>query len=173
MFSLFLVKQMPLRYRNIAPVSLVTDKPTVPTSEDLITHQRSDLFCASRLYYLESGHPSKLLKFHVDVDLFFLQDDLLYKYSSTSPDNINERFTQLIVPQPLVDNTLFQIHDSTLSGHPGHDRSLSQARRSYFCPSMMKIYFLTARAVSPALLIDHLLIRVHHSHTQFHRRHGI
>ena len=52
----------------------------------------------------------------IDVDLSFLQNDLLYKSS----------FTQLVVPQSLVDNVLFQIRDSNLAGHPGRDRSYSQ-----------------------------------------------
>ena len=41
----------------------------------------------------------------------------------------------------MVDNILFQIYESTLTGHPGRDRSLSQARRSYFWLSMKKDIF--------------------------------
>ena len=54
---------------------------------------------------------------------------------------MNERFTQLVVLKSLVDKVLFQIHDSNFAGHPGRDRSLSQAKRSYFWPSMRKDIF--------------------------------
>ena len=63
--------------RNIAPVFLITDELTMPTAENFKTHQRLDPLCASHLYYLDSGDPSNLPKLHVNVDLFFLQDDLL------------------------------------------------------------------------------------------------
>ena len=67
---------------NIALVSSITNEPIMPTAEELQTHQRSDPFCNSLIYYLESGDPSNLPKLHVDVDLFCLQNDPLYKSTS-------------------------------------------------------------------------------------------
>ena len=40
---------------NIAPLSLITNEPSMPTAEDFKTHQHSDPLYASLLYYLESG----------------------------------------------------------------------------------------------------------------------
>ena len=74
---------------NDAPVSLITNKPNMLTPEDFKTYQLSDMFCAS-LLYLESGNSPNLPKLHVNVNLFFLQNDLLYKSSSTSPDDLDE-----------------------------------------------------------------------------------
>ena len=82
-----------LSHNNIAHVSLIIDGSTMPTAEDFKKYKCSDTSCASLLYYFESGDPSNLPKLHVNVESFFLQDDHLYKSSSASPDDINERFT--------------------------------------------------------------------------------
>ena len=64
--------------RNIALVSTITNEPIIPTAEELKTRQRSNPFCASLIYYLESS-----------VYLFFLQNDPLYNSSSVSPCDTN------------------------------------------------------------------------------------
>ncbi len=73
--------------------------------------------------------------------MFFIQDDLLYKSSDLSTDDTCERLSQLVLHQSLVNITLNHVHDSSHAGHPGRDRCLAKAKRSYFWLTMRKDIF--------------------------------
>ncbi len=67
--------------RNVATISFMTENPAMPTMDEIRKHQRSDVFCSSVAYYLESGDETNLPKLQVSADTFFMQDDLFYKSS--------------------------------------------------------------------------------------------
>ena len=93
----------------------------------------------STALYPESGDSFSLPRLHVTPDSFELREDILYKSSNVTSHNDSVRHaSQLVVPRALVPVILYHIHDSPLAGHPGKDRSLRQAQRSYFWPSMRK-----------------------------------
>ena len=124
--------------RNVAPVSVVVDDSTLPTTEEIKEKQRSDEFCNQIMYYLESGDESHLPKLQFKPESFFVQDDVLYKSSDVIIDDSNVKLNQMVIPKSLVDVILFHVHDSPLAGHPGRDRCIAQAKRQYFWPSMRK-----------------------------------
>ena len=125
--------------RHIAPVTAITPPQSLPSPEDMKTLQRSDEFCSKVIYYLESGDASSLPKLHVSADSFELKDEILYKIANvTADDDTSRHVSQLVIPQALIPVFLYHIHDSPLAGHPGKDRSLRQAQRSFFWPSMRK-----------------------------------
>lgn len=128
--------------RCIAPVSTLTSSPVLPTLAEFTAHQSSDAFCSRIKYFLDSGDDSNLPKLSVTPDSFFLQDDVLYKSAEISSEYVRERLSHiLVVPQSLVPTILYHVHDSDLAGHPGRDRCLAQARRSYFWLTMRKDIF--------------------------------
>ena len=125
--------------RHVAPVAHLTAPQSLPSPDDIKALQRSDQFCSGIIYYLESGDSSSLPKLHVSPDSFELRDEVLYKSSHvTADDDSVHHASQLVVPQALVPVILYHVHDSPFAGHPGKDRSLRQAQRSYFWPSMRK-----------------------------------
>ncbi len=127
--------------RNVAPVFALVDNPVMPSLDVIKNHQRSDTFCSGIIYYLESGDASNLPQLHANADTFFLQQNLLCKSSEVITDGSSERLSQLVIPTSLVDVILYHIHDLPLAGHPGRDRSIKQAQRSYFWQSMRKDIF--------------------------------
>ena len=125
--------------RNVAHVSLLTDTQSLPTLEEIKTHQRTDPFCSSLIYFLESGDASNLPKMNMSPLSFTLKEDVLYKSENVpSDDESLHNVSQLVIPNSLVEVILFHIHDSPLAGHPGKDRSFRQAQRAYFWPTMRK-----------------------------------
>ncbi len=73
---------------------------------------------------------------------FTLKDDVLYKLTKVPSDNDSSNYvhnvTQLVIPNSLVNVFLFHVHDSPIAVHPGKERSLRQAQRSYFRPTMRR-----------------------------------
>ena len=125
--------------RHVAPVALVPQPQPLPSSDDIKELQRADDFCSRIIYYLESGDITSLPKLHVPPDSFELREEILYKSANVpSEEESLHHVAQLVVPKALVPIVLFHIHDSPLAGHPGKDRSLRQAQRLYFWPSMRK-----------------------------------
>ena len=125
--------------RNVAPVTLLTPSHSLPTLDDIRSLQKTDQFCSSIIYYLNSGDGSTLPKLPMSPDSFVLQDDVLYKSSNIpSEDESLHHVSQLVIPQALVPTILYHIHDSPLAGHPGKDRSFKQAQKAYYWPSMRK-----------------------------------
>lgn len=125
--------------RHVAPVTMLTTSQPLPTLEEIKSYQREDSFCSRLIYYLESGDASNLPNLPFSPDSFSLQDEVLYKSSTTnSEDTLPYHAFQLVIPAALVPTILYHIHDSPLAGHPGKDRSFRQAQRAYFWPSMRK-----------------------------------
>ena len=46
--------------------------------------------------------------------------------------------TQFVITESYVPRILELIHDTVLAGHPGKERTLTAARKSYFWPTMRK-----------------------------------
>ena len=124
--------------RNVAPVFHFSPSQSLPTMDEIKEQQRSDAFCSSIIYYLQSGDSNNLPKLPMSPDSFSLQDDVLYKSSTVQSEDSSNQVLQLVIPETLVPVFLYHIHDSPMAGHPGKDRSLKQAQRSYFWPSMRK-----------------------------------
>ena len=125
--------------RNVAPVALLAVSHSLPTLDEIRPLQRDDPFCASIIYYLNSGDASALPKLTMSPDSFVLKDDVLFKSSKiVSEDESLHPVSQLVIPKAIVPTILHHVHDSVLAGHPGKDRSFRQAQRTYFWPSMRK-----------------------------------
>ncbi len=117
---------------NVAAISAITENPAMSSTEEIRKPQHSDAFCSSVAYYVEFGNETNLLKLQVSADTFFMQDGLLYMSSDMSTVDSSERLFQLLIPQSLVNNIFYHIHDSPHAEHPGRDKCLVQAKRSYF-----------------------------------------
>ena len=125
--------------RITAPVSLLTDTQSLPTLEEIKTHQRADSFCSKLIYFLESGDASNLPKMHMSPLAFTLKDDVLFKSANIpSEDESLHSVSQLVIPSSLIEVILYHVHDSPLAGHPGKDRCFRQAQKAYFWPTMRK-----------------------------------
>ncbi len=110
-----------------------------PSLEEVRTAQQLDNFCTRVITYLESGDDSNLPKLSSSPDSFILKDNVLYKTASIKGDDSSPRQVhQLVIPAVLIPIALFHIHDSPLAGHPGKDRAIRQARRTYFWSSMRR-----------------------------------
>lgn len=133
--------------RNVAPVIVVNEMGVapphlvLPSLDEIQRQQRADDFCSSISYYLESGDESNLPNLKSKIESFFMKDEILYKSSEDSLNGTCERFSQLVVPESLVDVILHHVHDSDLAGHPGRDRCFAQARQKYFWSTMRKDIF--------------------------------
>ncbi len=127
--------------RNVATIFVMTENPAKPAMDEIRKHQRSDAFCSSVAYYLESCDNTNFPKLQVSVDTFFMQDNLLYESCDVSTDDSSERLSQLMIPLSLVSIIFQHVQDSPHAGYPGRDRCLAQAKRSYFRPTMKKNIF--------------------------------
>ena len=105
------------------------------------------------IYFLESDDDNNFPKLQVPIECFMIKDDILFKGKKlSSNDDSCFNITQLLVPASLVDTVLFHVHNFSQIGHPGRDRCLRQAQRSYYWTTIKK-KFVIACCVNPVLSI--------------------
>ena len=83
------------------------------------------ILCSQKLFM----HWSKLT---APLSQCSLTDGVLYCHVTIDENNV----TQLLIPTSLVETVLMLIYDMPQAGHPGRDRTLSAARRKFYCPTM-------------------------------------
>ncbi len=110
------------RHAVAAPVSSVI--PSFST-DSLRRAQRENLLWSRVLYALEEGDSSFVPALPVPFVQFKLLDSLLVRVPP-SPDDLHPDYFQLVIPASLIDQVLFQVHGSSMVGHPGKERSLRQ-----------------------------------------------
>merc|ERR1712035_245553 len=91
------------------------------------------LFRGSSVYALESGDETNLPKLPVPFSQFFLsQDGVLCGYWPQKKEPV----AQFVINESYVRVVLRLVHDEVIAGHPGKERTLSAARKSYYWPTM-------------------------------------
>ena len=110
---------------QIAPVNIVN---TV-SPDQLRYEQRQDPIWKHVIYSLESGDTPVLDSIPVPMKQFYLDNGILCR-------KVKEDHRQQVIPSSLIPNILHMIHDSPIAGHPGRDKNLTNARKSYYWPTM-------------------------------------
>ena len=121
--------------RNV-PVGVVADKPPVVqnlTLYELANAQRQHDVWSKVIYALESGDETNLPKLPIPFSQFFLsQDGVLCRYWPQKKEPV----AQFVITESYVPVVLRLVHDEVIAGHPGKERTLSAARKSYYWPTM-------------------------------------
>ena len=119
-----------------AVVGAVTDAPSPVknfATQDLAKAQRQHDVWGKVIYALESGDELDLPPLPVPFSQFFLSPDgVLCRYWPQKRDPV----TQFVIPEVYVPVVLQLCHDAVIAGHPGKERTLTAARRSYYWPQM-------------------------------------
>lgn len=103
-------------------------------SERLIEAQRSDDKLKEIIEQLEHKEYKKADK---TSDAYFLRDKLLYHFSLPAFNSPRQHvIEQLVVPESLKSQILFENHDMETAGHFGFDKTLSRIRHKYFWLNM-------------------------------------
>ena len=125
--------------RNV-PVGMVMEDSSTPvtknfTIHDLANAQRQHDVWKKVIYALESGDETNLPNLPIPFSQFFVsQDGVLCRYWPQKTDPI----PQFVIPESYIPRVLELVHDMVIAGHPGKERTLSAARKSYFWPTMRK-----------------------------------
>lgn len=120
--------------RNVA-VGAVNDTTPVPnfTLKELSKAQREHEIWSKIIYALESGEEDNLPRLHVPLSQFFVsQDNVLCRRNPQRGDSSKQH----VIPESLVPVVLTLVHNMPSAGHPGRERTLQAARKSYYWPTM-------------------------------------
>ena len=85
------------------------------------------------IYALESGDETSLPVLSVPFPQFFLSADRVLCRHWSQKTKVVEQF---VIPEVFVPTVLKLVHDMPMAGHPGRDRTLAAARRTYYWPTM-------------------------------------
>ena len=116
---------------SVTAAVVTPDAPLLPTysPQDLQAEQRNDPVWSIILQRLQSGTPIRPSQSPVPIDELFIEHDILHR--KTPSGNI-----QMIIPQSLVPPTLHLVHNAPIAGHPGRDKTLTEARRKFYWQTM-------------------------------------
>ncbi|RUM30633.1 MAG: hypothetical protein DSY32_02035 [Aquifex sp.] len=121
--------------RNI-PVGSMAEQPTPVqnfTIGELAKAQRQHDIWSKVIYALESGDELMVPDLPVPFAQFFLSPDgVLCRYWPLKKEPV----AQFVITESYIPVVLKLVHDSVIAGHPGKERTLSAARRSYYWPTM-------------------------------------
>ncbi len=100
------------------------------------------------MHALESGEEDNLPRLNIPFSQFFMSpDNVLCRHNP----QMGESSKQHIIPESLVPVILILLHDMPSVGHPGRERTLEAAHKSYYWPTMRTdIENYVARCISCA-----------------------
>ncbi len=89
-----------------------------------------------------------------------------HKFTVTNPKNLHQ-VNQIVIPDSLVPAVLRMVHDAVIAGHPGKERTLTEARAQYFWPTMRldvdeHVAVLNVHSIRVLLLARHLFWSILH-----------
>ncbi|XP_076030775.1 uncharacterized protein LOC143018979 [Oratosquilla oratoria] len=122
--------------RHIATISQIFTSVNL-TQPCIAAVQQSDLLWKHVIYFLTSGDTTNTDDFPPNIKNYTLIDEVLYH--NTTLNNKHEpdhSVLQLIVPTEFIPEVLNLVHNSSIMGHPGKDKCLTQAMLQYFWLSM-------------------------------------
>nr|XP_045605968.1 uncharacterized protein LOC123763064 [Procambarus clarkii] len=103
---------------------------------DVELAQRQDPMWAPIISFLMDPHTTLTVKPPVPLKELVLLDHVLHrKVMLGSPARLVH---QLVIPVSIVPTVLKLVHDAPHSAHPGKDRTIKQARLTYYWPKMAK-----------------------------------
>ena len=121
--------------RNVPVGSVTHHTPPIQnfTIEELVVAQRQHDVWGKIIHHLESGDEISLPTLKTPISQF-----LLNKYGLLCRYWQDKRYpvTQTVIPEKYVPTVLQLVHDSSIAGHPGKDRTLAAARVKYYWPTM-------------------------------------
>ena len=122
-----------------APITQTSsqDNFDIPTHDEIIQAQKLDPLWSKVRYALESGDFTMVPKIIFPIKNFEIMHDSLFRMLPKQKGHIRST-QQLVIPDSMIQKVLHEIHSSPHSGHPGKDKTLAQAKRSFFWPTMRK-----------------------------------
>ena len=110
--------------------------------EEISKEQRKEEVTKEIINYIENKSQAikePKLPARLKIEEFVVIHSLLYRITElNSRDLSREKVKQLVIPQKFVPEILKLLHDSSVSSHPGKDKTYKQAQLKYFWINMRK-----------------------------------
>ena len=103
-------------------LALENTESTLWTREQLIEHQQSDLEIKHIIDRIEAGEQNENYEIH---------NNILYRKSSPT--------FLLVIPNSLINVVLYNMHDHSMSGHAGKERTLKRIQERFYFNNMKNI----------------------------------
>ena len=126
---------------TVSPIDASTNAPAHPTShselhsldqDELRLAQRADDHYKLIIDALEKNRVDQSQKDRRLTKDFFLNNGILYHHSAPSRRSRQRRtYTQLVIPDTLVNRVLFLLHEAPAAAHQGLDKAIKFARTKY------------------------------------------
>lgn len=127
---------------NISSTVCSVEELIVLDEEEIRSEQMKEEFSRKIITYLENkSQVTEIPKLPatLKIEEFAIINNLLYRVIEfNSKDLSRKEIRQLVIPQKLIPEILKIIHDSSVSSHPGKDKTYKQAQMKYFWIHMRK-----------------------------------